>query len=59
MRVTSPSVGHHTTDVAPGTGERSGREGEEEALLDRRHDLESAIDPSVPKSMKGPDAPTV
>ena len=32
---------------------------EEEALLDRRRrDLESAIDPTVPKTMKGPDAPT-
>ena len=32
---------------------------EEEALLDgRRRDLESAIDPTVPKTLKGPDAPT-
>ena len=32
---------------------------EEAALLDgRRRDLESAIDPTVPKTMKGPDAPT-
>ena len=31
---------------------------EEEALLDRRRHLESAMDPTVPKTMKGPDAPT-
>ena len=32
---------------------------EEEALLDRRRrDLESAMGPTIPKTMKGPDAPT-
>ena len=32
---------------------------EEEALLDRRRrDLESTIDPNVPKTLKGPDVPT-
>ena len=32
---------------------------DEEALLDRRRrDMQSAIDPTVPKTMKGPDAPT-
>ena len=32
---------------------------EEEALLDQRqHDLESATGPTVPKTMKGPDAPS-
>ena len=31
---------------------------DEEALVDRRRDLESAIDPAVPKTLKGPDAPT-
>ena len=31
---------------------------EEEALLDRRRDLESAVDPTVPQTLKGLDAPT-
>ena len=32
---------------------------DKEALLDRRRrDLQSAIDPTVPKTLKGPDAPT-
>ena len=36
------------------------RHADEEVMLDRRQrrDLESAIDPTVPKSLKGPDAPT-
>ena len=31
---------------------------DEKASLDRRRDLESAIDPTVPKTLKRPDAPT-
>ena len=31
---------------------------EDQTLLDRRRDLENAIDPTVPRTLKGPDAPT-